>query len=196
MILESPRQFGLTQGAGKPFLANNGHAASNGTDDSASGQSLSKAPIQKSSFKDNMLVQQRSQRGEAQREASSVLLPLSAYSAASLDAQIKSLTDHLRGGKIDIHDLAYTLGTRREHKPYRAYAVTADASDIRCSSTNVVQGQAAPKVAWVFTGQGAQWPGMGAELIELNDVFRATIRRLDAYLQSLPSPPKWSIEGM
>ncbi|OCK77276.1 putative polyketide synthase [Lepidopterella palustris CBS 459.81] len=126
--------------------------------------------------------------------AGPVLLPISAYSLASLDAQVKSLTDHVQDRKIDLRDLAYTLANRREHRPYRAYAVTDDASNIQCSITNVVQGQTVPTVAWVFTGQGAQWPEMGAELIELNDVFRATIRKLDAYLQSFPNPPGWSIE--
>jgi acyl transferase domain-containing protein len=178
----------------------NGHPTShdtNETNDRAQGQIQRKASIHRSEIKQNDLAAPQDRLDEARptREAAAVLLQFSAYSAASLDAQIKALTDHVRDGKVNLQDLAYTLGSRREHRPYRAYAVTSDLSDIRCSSTNVVQERAAPKVAWVFTGQGAQWPGMGAELIEVNNVFRTTIRKLDAYLQSLPSPPSWSIEG-
>ncbi|GKZ30068.1 putative Hybrid PKS-NRPS biosynthetic cluster [Aspergillus brasiliensis] len=45
----------------------------------------------------------------------------------------------------------------------------------------------------VFTGQGAQWPTMGRELLLRPGPFSATIDRLDDFLQRLPDPPAWSL---
>jgi acyl transferase domain-containing protein len=53
----------------------------------------------------------------------------------------------------------------------------------------------APKVFLVFSGQGAQWPGMGRELIEGDDYFRKDIESMDGVLQRLEHPPSWSITG-
>jgi acyl transferase domain-containing protein len=47
----------------------------------------------------------------------------------------------------------------------------------------------------IFSGQGAQWPGMGKELIENDDFFRKDISAMDAVLQRLEHPPNWTIVG-
>lgn len=50
--------------------------------------------------------------------------------------------------------------------------------------------------AFIFTGQGAQYPEVGKRLLECNALFRRTIRELDAILRTLPSAtaPSWTIE--
>jgi zearalenone synthase (highly reducing iterative type I polyketide synthase) len=53
----------------------------------------------------------------------------------------------------------------------------------RTSST----GSEAPRVAFVFTGQGAQWAGMGIQLLE-RTVFRDSVAKSAAILQSLGCP--------
>ena len=127
-------------------------------------------------------------------EGQQSLLLFSAYSAGSLEAQIDAFRDYVKGSNVTLRDLAYTLANRREQKPHRAYAVTGDISSLQASATQAVQ-KSPPRVAWIFTGQGAQWPEMGAELIDTNATFRATIRKLDKFLMSLPTSPPWTIEG-
>ncbi|KAF9767931.1 hypothetical protein IL306_014835 [Fusarium sp. DS 682] len=45
-------------------------------------------------------------------------------------------------------------------------------------------------VGFVFTGQGAQWYGMGTQLLDYGK-FRDTISYLDEVLSALDSPPSW-----
>lgn len=52
------------------------------------------------------------------------------------------------------------------------------------------------RIAMVFTGQGAQWPLMGRDLLKSNPVFRSSIHSLDEYLRKELGghAPKWSIK--
>ncbi|KAH1665525.1 hypothetical protein KXX15_008356 [Aspergillus fumigatus] len=45
-----------------------------------------------------------------------------------------------------------------------------------------------PVVGFVFTGQGAQWCGMGRELVKAYPVFRQSMERIDAHLIRLQAP--------
>jgi acyl transferase domain-containing protein len=47
-----------------------------------------------------------------------------------------------------------------------------------------------PKMAFVFCGQGAQWWGMGRELLRTESVFRDAVERIDRLVQSLAG---WSL---
>ncbi|KKY13504.1 putative hybrid pks nrps [Diplodia seriata] len=51
------------------------------------------------------------------------------------------------------------------------------------------------RVLGIFTGQGAQWAGMGSALIEHCQQFRETINRCEASLAALPDPPPWSLKA-
>ena len=50
------------------------------------------------------------------------------------------------------------------------------------------------RIGFVFTGQGAQWPQMGRELIESFYIYAESIRRMDKVLRQVKYPPNWSIE--
>lgn len=76
---------------------------------------------------------------------------------------------------------------------HRAFALTE--ADGKVSSFARSTSVKAP-IIFTFTGQGAQWPGMGRELIENVQAFREDIQIMDRVLQGLDSKPLWYIEGM
>lgn len=99
----------------------------------------------------------------------SSLLLFSAHSAESLDSQINALIEYTKShSKVRLRDLAYTLANRREHRPHRAFAVaSSDGSSLNISAKQAIKYKSGcTKVVWVFTGQGAQWPGMGRDLLD------------------------------
>lgn len=69
---------------------------------------------------------------------------------------------------------------------------SADSQIVRGRRNSAAQ---RPKILGVFTGQGAQWARMGAQLIETYDVARGILSRLDARLSQLPEQdrPSWSL---
>lgn len=91
-------------------------------------------------------------------------------------------------------DLAYTLGARRKHLSRRGFLVKANAVSPNVGAIKSSIASRAPDLTYVFTGQGAQWAGMGRELMGFKS-FCDDIRSLDIVLQSLRKPPSWSLEG-
>ncbi|KAL4875010.1 hypothetical protein BJY04DRAFT_233116 [Aspergillus karnatakaensis] len=85
-------------------------------------------------------------------------------------------------------DLAYTLSMRRSFLEWRTFAIVqpGDAwGGIVENMSNPMRSIPSPNVAYVFTGQGAQWYGMGRELFKTYPVFLNSIREAAAYLCTL-----------
>ena len=122
------------------------------------------------------------------------LLVVSARSAESLQKQIEQITEYSNANQSLLHDLAYTLGCRREHLSHRAFTV-AQCNETISSSNFQAAADVAPELVWVFTGQGAQWAGMGKDLIRSFPIARQCITKLTAALQQLPDGPSWSLQG-
>lgn len=123
------------------------------------------------------------------------LLVFSANDKDTLQKNIQIMSDHLIDPAVDVKlsDVAYTLSERRTHHFYRGF-LTSNTIDITPDSMITGKKKAQPpRVAFIFTGQGAQWSQMGKDLIESFPLARSIIERLDAALQSLTLPPKWSL---
>jgi acyl transferase domain-containing protein/NADPH:quinone reductase-like Zn-dependent oxidoreductase len=58
-------------------------------------------------------------------------------------------------------------------------------------SKPIVKSSSSHRIAFIFTGQGAQWVGMGRELIHTNSAFSASIRESDRTLRELGA--SWSL---
>ncbi|KAH8721524.1 beta-ketoacyl synthase domain-containing protein [Phaeosphaeriaceae sp. PMI808] len=122
-----------------------------------------------------------------------VLLPFAAHNKESLELNIDSLRDAI--DRFQLAEVAYTLATKRSRLPQRTFRVVDKSKPAEGLSItrNVLRSPLQPgKVAFVFTGQGAQWAAMGAELFEYR-VFRTAISYLDHVLNTLPAPPKWKL---
>ncbi|KAF3769442.1 hypothetical protein M406DRAFT_20616, partial [Cryphonectria parasitica EP155] len=141
------------------------------------------------------------------------------FSAATEDSLVSVLqkySDFLKtdqGRSIDLHDLGWTLQSRRSALPFKksfsalspeALAFKIDkalelakggaaASGTSVGTRSATQG-AKPQLLGVFTGQGAQWPTMGAGLLA-SPVVQDKIKQLDESLATLPEPdrPSWKI---
>ncbi|WP_244461159.1 type I polyketide synthase, partial [Microbispora triticiradicis] len=100
---------------------------------------------------------------------------VSARSSEALRAQAARLADHLdHHPHLDAVDVAHSLATTRAHFDHRAVITGTTRNELLdrtralahgTSSSGIVTGTARPgKVAFVFTGQGSQHPGMGRGL--------------------------------
>lgn len=91
--------------------------------------------------------------------------------------------------------LSHTLSDRRSRYGWKTYLTASSIDELReatsTSSLKTVRSPAKSRLAFVFTGQGAQWARMGLELMQY-PIFRANVTEADAYLKaSLGSD--WSV---
>ena len=123
---------------------------------------------------------------------------LSAKSDAALHAQGRQMGGYLAASPgVDLADVAYSLTATRATFDHRAVVVAEDRDGLARGlaalargepATNVVTGIARGpgKLAFLFTGQGSQHPGMGAGLHAAYPVFAAALddacAALDPYL--------------
>ncbi len=122
------------------------------------------------------------------------LLLLSARSAAALDRSTSRLADHLRDNSgLDLPDVAFTLTHGRTSFQHRRALLATDLADAtralemldpeRILSTAPEPGDR--PVAFLFPGQGAQYPGMGRGLYDSEPAFRADVDRCCELLRPL-----------
>ncbi|KAI0973103.1 hypothetical protein F4678DRAFT_478311 [Xylaria arbuscula] len=110
---------------------------------------------------------------------------------------------------INLRDLSWTLLTGRSLLPVRTAFGVLTSSDLSGQIRREIERVDAgggdmgihsripedfrPTILGIFTGQGAQWPTMGKNLIVHSAQFANTMNRLEKSLKSLPDPPSWSL---
>lgn len=119
------------------------------------------------------------------------VLPLSAKSPAALEALVRAYLGYLPASKDPLGDIVYTAACRRSHLEHRLAVLgrTKDefvaALELHAAgkpSARVYQGKASgrePHVVLAFSGQGAQWVGMGRELLQQSPRFRQAVEECE-----------------
>ncbi|KAI3400337.1 hypothetical protein diail_3354 [Diaporthe ilicicola] len=113
-----------------------------------------------------------------------------------------SLLTYLQGKEEDplsidagfLERLAYTLSEKRSRHSWKSFAV---ASSVKQLTESLEKGHHRPvrssqvsRIGFIFTGQGAQWFGMGKELLAY-PVFQQSISAAEEYLKKLGC--QWSL---
>ncbi|NUO83608.1 polyketide synthase dehydratase domain-containing protein, partial [candidate division KSB1 bacterium] len=125
------------------------------------------------------------------------MLCLSAKSEASLRALAQRYADYLRTNtEVSLADVCYTAYVGRSHFDHRLAVVANNAEGMHAKLAAFAQGESPqgthyhhapsgsrPKIAFLFTGQGAQYLDMGRELYETQPVFREALNKCDTLLR-------------
>ncbi|MFE1775922.1 SDR family NAD(P)-dependent oxidoreductase [Streptomyces sp. NPDC059008] len=119
---------------------------------------------------------------------------LSGKTEEALRAQARRLLTHLAGtADPDPVAIGHSLATTRATLDHRAVVVADGQQALLEGLTALAEGREADSVVqgaarnrgrtvFVFSGQGSQWPGMAAELLDADEVFAERIRECEAAL--------------
>ncbi|KAL2839654.1 hypothetical protein BJY01DRAFT_250383 [Aspergillus pseudoustus] len=132
------------------------------------------------------------------------LLPLSSHNERAARNLCTGLTRYLlENPQISLPDLVHTFDAKRSLHIYRSYLLLyrLDSAEqlikdnlLSDKWTRPISSDKAPRVGFIFTGQGAQSFDMGRQLIQHMPLFRQALERCDKILQSLsvPDRPDWN----
>ncbi|TBR57189.1 hypothetical protein B4U84_26495 [Westiellopsis prolifica IICB1] len=148
-----------------------------------------------------------------QAEANSKMLMERPIHMLTLSAKTQEALKHLalryqnqlvNNPNLDIKDICFSSTTGRSHFPHRLCVLTESSTQAQQKlaafaakqhSTGIFAGQAIsqPKIAFLFTGQGSQYVGMGKELYNTQPTFRAAIDQCDEILRPYVQKPLLSV---
>jgi 1-acyl-sn-glycerol-3-phosphate acyltransferase len=131
------------------------------------------------------------------------LLPLSARSPEALEAAARAYLDLLSRAEPPVAEICAAASLRRAHHDHRLAVAGTGAEELADGLDAFIAGErraavtagrrpatGAPPLAFVFSGMGPQWWGMGRQLSAQEPVFRAALERCHAALEGLAP---WSL---
>jgi acyl transferase domain-containing protein len=132
-------------------------------------------------------------------EVSSYLLPLSAVSLQHLQVYAERMAAYLRERRheVNLKDLCATMAVHRSRFQYRKTFLASSVDELAEKLAAFAQGCSVNpsgesrkmQVAYVFTGQGSQWPGVGKALMVF-PVYRKAVKKADKLFKAKAG---WSI---
>jgi len=132
----------------------------------------------------HVVLEEAPEAARREKAAPSQLIVLSAKTESALEAATSRLADHLRDNPaLSGADVAFTMQAGRTAFAHRRVVVASDTADAARTLASpdpqrVFTGRASatsPAVVFMFSGQGSQYPGMGAELYKTQRVFREAL---------------------
>lgn len=130
-------------------------------------------------------------------------IPLSAETPEALRALAGRYADFsAKEDAPEFADIAHTLAVGRAHMMHRAAIIASSSMELREKLTALAKGDTQPgmvtglassgrppRIAFLCTGQGAQYPGMSRGLYETEPAFRASIDRSAEILKDVLKQP-------
>ncbi|MEU0555553.1 type I polyketide synthase [Dactylosporangium sp. NPDC006015] len=147
------------------------------------------------------------------RTARPWVFPISAASEQGVRGLAGAVADWVRTNRgADLDSLAHTLTGRRSHLARRAAVVAAGADELIEALDALADGEHSPDAVtgaarafgdsgadgpvWVFSGHGAQWAGMGQELLTTEPAFARVIDELGpVFAEELGWTPREAIDA-
>ncbi|NDJ18581.1 type I polyketide synthase [Myxacorys almedinensis] len=124
------------------------------------------------------------------------LFTLSAKSQTALQALVRRYQTVLAQPNLSLADICFTANTGRSQFTHRL-AIVASSTDQLSQQLNTLSGQSSsnqrPKIAFLFSGQGAQAISMGRQLYETQPMFRQILDECEVRLQSYLEVPLLSV---
>jgi len=109
--------------------------------------------------------------------------------SARSEGALKDLLERYQSLNEDLHEVAFSSLTRRTHHPHRTAVVAGSLADLAHASLPPAARQA-PKVAFVYSGQGSQWLGMGRTLLQ-DPTFSRFVDEAESHYQKVAG---WSLK--
>jgi acyl transferase domain-containing protein len=127
-----------------------------------------------------------------------LVLPVSSPTVPQLDRLVEAWLERLDEPDVDVPSVAATAALRRTHHPHRLAAAGRDAGELRtalrasraAAGSSARPGRSGARVAFCFTGQGSQFPGMMADLLAAEPIVSSTFRRCDEIVRACA---RWSL---
>ncbi len=136
-----------------------------------------------------------------QHEEVPALINISAKSEESLKATVKKYIENSAIWEKDLSDIAYTLNVGRDHYDEKLSIVSTNAEKVQAELKNFIEGNTSKvikvpdninrnrEIAFLYTGQGAQYHKMCEDLYKSNSTFKETLDECNELLKGVLEIP-------